>query len=200
MKKTIALLLALIMALGLVLSACGKQADAQSSAEEDSAAKAEQVNNINVTQSDDGTYTWQLSKYSLTTRTNIKDYIDGGSWNVRDMSIDLGLHQAEEYGIVSTKHYFSDTKPIVYLRFISEDNYYGYFHVYTYENGGILSFDVNSVQNGEMEFNYNGEGPDVSFDLIAAYTYACEQLLEDPETDPFAGVIPSDDPSEYQIN
>lgn len=219
MKKRITVFVVLIMAmvLCLALTGCGQKTDKQDATTNDShpgenfdtgdSSIMDGTNNPgSITQSDDdssngangnadGTYSWQVGGQTLTTKINVRDYIHGGSWDIKAMSEVLGYSPVEAYGIVDTTHYLNSGSPIVDINFEAMNSFYDDFYVMTYaskDSEDILSYDVRCGHSGE-EYNFGSGDIKVPFELIVAYAYACEHLNEDASTDPFAGVIPGGD-------
>lgn len=219
MKKRITVFVVLIMAmvLCLALTGCGQKTDKQDATTNDShpgenfdtgdSSIMDGTNNPgSITQSDDdssngangnadGTYSWQVGGQTLTTKINVRDYIHGGSWDIKAMSEVLGYSPVEAYGIVDTTHYLNSGSPIVDIDFEAINSFYGDFYVMTYaskDSENILSYCVRCGHSGE-EYNFGSGDIKVPFELIVAYAYACEHLNEDASTDPFAGVIPGGD-------
>lgn len=219
MKKRITVFVVLIMAmvLCLALTGCGQNTNKQDATTNDShpgenfdtgdSSIMDGTNNPgSITQSDDdssngangnadGTYSWQVGGQTLTTKINVRDYIHGGSWDIKAMSEVLGYSPVEAYGIVDTTHYLNSGSPIVDIDFEAINSFYGDFYVMTYaskDSENILSYIVRCGHSGE-EYNFGSGDIKVPFELIVAYAYACEHLNEDASTDPFAGVIPGGD-------
>lgn len=141
----------------------------------------------------DGMYQWQVGNYTLTTKIDVMDYIDGENWDVKAMSEALGYYPVEGYGIVSITHYRNDGTPIVDLEFNSADNYYGRFYIKTFNDPSSetimwLTVICDHTQN---EYDLGSKGTvKIPFELIVAYTYACEHLADDPSVDPFYEMMP----------
>ncbi len=219
MKKRITVFVVLIMAmvLCLALTGCGQNTNKQDATTNDShpgenfdtgdSSIMDGTNNPGgITQSDDdssngtngnadGTYSWQVGGQTHTTKINVRDYIHGGSWDIKAMSEVLGYSPIEAYGRVDTRHYLNSGSPIVDINFEAINSFYGDFYVTTYvskDSENILSYDVRCGHSGE-EYNFGSSDIKVPFELIVAYAYACEHLNEDASTDPFAGVIPDGD-------
>jgi len=216
MKKRITVFVVFIMAmvLCLALTGCGQNTNKQGATTNDShpgesfdtgdSSIMDGTNNPGgITQSDDdssngangnadGTYSWQVGGQTLTTKINVRDYIHGGSWDIKAMSEVLGYSPIEAYGRVDTTHYLNSGSPIVDIDFEAINGFYGDFYVMTYaskDSENILSYCVRCGHSGE-EYNFGSGDIKVPFELIVAYAYACEHLNEDASTDPFAGVIP----------
>ena len=219
MKKRITVFVVFIMAmvLCLALTGCGQNTNKQDATTNDShpgenfdtgdSSIMDGTNNPGgIIQSDDdssngangnadGTYSWQVGGQTLTTKINVRDYIHGGSWDIKAMSEVLGYSPVEAYGRVDTTHYLNSGSPIVDIDFEAINSFYGDFYVMTYvskDSEDILSYSVRCGHSGE-EYNFGSGDIKVPFELIVAYAYACEHLNEDASTDPFAGVIPGGD-------
>lgn len=178
---------------GIVQSDDDSYADDAAKDREDSSTNND--DNSDTNRNADGTYSWQVGGQTLTTKINVRDYIHGGSWDIKAMSEVLGYSPVEAYGIVDTTHYLNSGSPIVDIDFEAINSFYGDFYVMTYaskDSENILSYCVRCGHSGE-EYNFGSGDIKVPFELIVAYAYACEHLNEDASTDPFAGVIPGGD-------
>lgn len=178
---------------GIVQSDDDSYADDAAKDREDSSTNND--DNSDTNRNADGTYSWQVGGQTLTTKINVRDYIHGGSWDIKAMSEVLGYSPVEAYGIVDTTHYLNSGSPIADINFETKNSIYGNFYVMTYvskDSENILSYSVRCGHSGE-EYNFGSSDIKVPFELIVAYAYACEHLNEDASTDPFAGVIPGGD-------
>ena len=138
------------------------------------------------TRNADGSYTWQVGYYELTTTINVWDYIDGDSVDLEGMVNDLGFER-----VYSITRYKNSTDPAVYLEMTPNSDYTNYILFETYPKDDsrdiITHFTVFYERDYQNEYNFYNTP--ISFDLIVACAYSCEQLKADPYTIPLEGII-----------
>lgn len=140
------------------------------------------------TRNADGSYTWQVGYYELTTTINVWDYIDGDVWNVQRMASDLGYEPIETPYYVSVLHYKNDATPQVDFELIQRDYCNGIrFNKAT--DSQLTGFIVAYRRDYGKEYHIDRLDEVISFDLIVACAYTCEQLNVDPYTDPLDEMI-----------
>lgn len=147
-------------------------------------------------QNTDGSYTWQVGNYTLTTHINVMDYIDGDVWRANEMAIVLGWSPIGIDGNTNT----SAKEPSYYLR----DNTILSYDIHKSPrrcNGlsswikadGNLTFSILfPIDRGDAKYSMNGGDLKWTLDAIVCFAYAAEQLPNNTTTNPFAGVFSSD--------
>lgn len=138
------------------------------------------------TRNADGSYTWQVGYYELTTTINVWDYIDGDSVDLEGMVNDLGFER-----VYSITRYKNSTDPAVYLEMTPNSDYTNYILFETYPKDDsrdiITHFTVFYERDYQNEYKFYNTP--ISFDLIVACAYSCEQLKANPYTIPLEGII-----------
>ncbi len=150
----------------------------------------------NGSQNADGTYTWQVGKYTLTTRINIMDYIDGDVWRANEMAIAMGWNPIGIDGNVNRnveKPSMFATDSLV-LRY-SINTSTSYCTGLIGHNRGENRVDVfnllSPVDYGDHRYSMNGGKIKWTFETIVCFAYAAEQLPNNPTTNPFDSVFTS---------
>ena len=148
----------------------------------------------NGSQNADGSYTWQVGKYTLTTHINIMDYIDGDVWHASKMAMALGWDPIDGMGKVNSN---TDWPSV----FATDSMVLRYSHSHNRCNGlightrGDTRIDVFNISSpadaGSRLYSMNNSDIMWSFETIVCFTYAAERLQDDPMTDPFASVFTS---------
>lgn len=142
----------------------------------------------------DGTYTWQVGKYELTTRINVMDYIRDNVWYSTEMAVALGWEPLDINGNVNR-----DAK---YVSMFSRGNLF----MRLWESSGDLMTSVSGYIKGEAElftvwnpqnlgdFKYTrNEGKDLcTLELIVCFAYAAEQLADGTPFNPFENIFTSE--------
>ena len=212
MKKSIALLIILTMVLSLTLTGCGQSADTPDSGttsnddssadfdtgdstimdgtnnpdgdtEEASHEEEKQNENANA----DGTYTWQVGNYEITTHINVMDYIEGNVWHVNEMATALGWDKNSRSDSKKPMTFQMDDTYTQYINFSDSSDHCGAIMVYI--NGDRTPHSLVLPARSSDDYTFNDKDFTMSFGGIVAFAYACEQLSLNPSVDPFDGVF-----------
>ena len=156
---------------------------------------------------EDGMYTWTIGNgLVLNTKTNIMEYLSDGVWNSNQMAIDLGWTDWDQqltarqptgyahdgvYVRLEVSHPDTDVITDWFCFAIHYSNYADPEHSFQYQVE--LPRELGEYEYSEKRSHYS-----ISFDGIVLFTYACEHLMEDKNTDPFQSVFGELNYGEYQ--
>lgn len=153
------------------------------------------------TRNADGSYTWQVGYYELTTTINVWDYIDGDVWNANDMLAAIGWEPhghsvgsvpEVDYDVVDPSYYTYDNIMLKYSSYAPDSNpkRNSGIHAMVKGTGEILFFVTTAIDYGEHCYLMNGADAKSVWSLegIVCFAYGAEQLKESRE-DPFDGIF-----------
>ena len=144
-------------------------------------------------QNPDRSYTWQVGNYTLTTKINVMDYIDGDIFRANEMAIELGWDpMAQKVGSPIEKSSTVKT-PVYYqysgilLRYSRSETICNGLTAYV--NGETNSFLlVSDLNYGEYSYRMNDSDKCYwNFENIVCFAYALENGKDG--TDPFSGIL-----------
>ena len=136
-------------------------------------------------QNADGTYTWRVGSYKITTRINVMQYIDGKIWRISDMLAALGWNlDAGTYAATNPLTFRIDNTQGQHISFSSTGNYLSAILVYLAgdQNPHTFTFPSSALS----DYTLKDSDFTISFEGIVAFVYACEHLSQNPAADPFA--------------
>ena len=146
-----------------------------------------------------GYYEWNIRGVTLQTKTNIMDYIDSNNyWNSKRFAEDLGWTDPRHNEIETPMGYQLGNVTASFLRdgeLINgkHDKWFCYGVEYSDHETFFILLKFNDIyQNktlGEYYINNDLRGFTVSFDVIAYYTYICEQLTGNPSVNPLEEIL-----------
>lgn len=140
-------------------------------------------------QNPDGTYTWEVGNYILTTKINVMDYIDGGVWRVNDMAEALGWDKNKRHGVARPMTFQPDDTYDIYINFTdSQGN--DYCWAFYIEGNNRKPIGVLMPERQPDDYTFNDKDFTMSLEGIVSFAYVCEYLSENPEGDPFDGILP----------
>ncbi len=201
MKKRIVTLVVFLLIACMALTGCSSEG---SKVENTAAPETATVETTEEPQDSDGMYEWTLSNgMVLKTKTNIMSYISDGIWNSNQFAIDLGWVDWDQqltaltptgYSLNGKYVRFSVSHPDIDV--ITE----WFCYAINYSNGSF-SYYVN-FNNAPGEYAYSGKGSHytITFDGIVLFTYSCEQLMENPNDDPFEELLGKPEELQYYLN
>ena len=135
----------------------------------------------------DGTYTWQVGNYELTTHINVMDYIDGNVWRVNDMAAALGWDKNSRASSKKPMTFQMDDTYDQYINFSDSSDHCGAIMIYI--NGDRTPHSLVLPARASDDYTFNDKDFTMSFEGIVAFAYACEQISANPTVDPFDGVL-----------
>ena len=155
---------------------------------------------------EDGMYEWTIGEgLVLKTKTNIMDYISDGVWNSNQMAIDLEWTDWDQQ--LTARQPTGYAKDGVYVRLevshpqtdLITEWFCFAIHYSNFGNPDSFDYQVELPKEpGEYEYSVKGSQYTISFDGIVLFTYACEHLMEDKDTDPFQPIFGELDYGQYQ--
>ena len=151
------------------------------------------------TRNADGSYTWQVGYYELTTTINVWDYIDGDVWDVQRMASDLGYEPIETPYYVSILRYKNSTTPQADFELVQKD-YCNCIRFNKADDSQLTGFNVAYERDYEREYHIGRLDEMISFDLIVACAYTCEKLNVDPYVDPLDEIIDRQGGDTHHLN
>ena len=134
----------------------------------------------------DGKYTWQVGLYTLSTRINVMDYIDGTVWRVNDMAAALGWDKNSRSGVA---------KPMTFQMSDSYDVYINFSDAQDHCGAIIVKGDARKPVTAALpvraagDYTFNDKDFTMSFEGIVIFAYTCEFLSENPQGNPYEGVL-----------
>lgn len=140
-------------------------------------------------QNPDGTYTWEVGNYTLTTKINVMDYIDGRVWRVNDMATALGWDKNKRHGVARPMTFQPDDTYDSYINFTSSPGN-DYCMAFFIKGNDRKPLGVLMPEKQPDDYTFNDEEFTMSLEGIVSFAYACEYLSENPEGDPFDGILP----------
>lgn len=138
-------------------------------------------------QNSDGSYTWQVGNYTLTTKINVMDYIDGKVWRVNDMAAALGWDKNAGSNSKKPMTFQMDESYNQYINFSDSSDHCGAIMIYI--NGDRTPHTLVLPPRSSDDYTFNNKDFTMSFEGIVAFAYACEQISANPTVDPFEGVL-----------
>ena len=222
MKKTIALLIALTMVLCLALTGCGQNADRpgddfdtgdsgimegtnnsdgaenenngnDESVPDGGAIESEPGDEGSTNQNPNGSYTWQVGNYTLTTKINVMDYIDGDIFRANEMAAALGWDpiaaktDGSYQASMSAKrpaYYESNGMLIYYSRAESQCN-----GIFGFIKGVDRTFTV-SARIDIGDYIYRMNDADLYWTIEEIVCFACSlENTSTENTDPFSDLL-----------
>ena len=170
---------------GIVQTDDDSYADDAAKDREEAAAPAGTSSN----QNPDGTYTWEVGNYTLTTRINVMDYIDGRVWRVNDMAAALGWDKNKRHGVARPMTFQTDDTYDIYINFTNSPSN-DFCRAFFIEGNNRKSIGVLMPERQPDDYTFNDKDFTMSLEGIVSFAYACEYLSENPEGDPFDGILP----------
>ena len=154
---------------------------------------------------DNGPYKWNVGKYTLETKTNINDYIEGNVWKANELAMSLGwdpyAHNMSKNGNLAENYQVSPNSkaPTYYLK----DNVFMQFN-YSGSNTNYLSVWLKGERRlytvlaeasyGDKKYLLNGSDKHLfSMESIVIFTYAMENTDTNTLNNPFENVLYASD-------
>ncbi len=141
------------------------------------------------TRNPDGTYTWQVGNYQLTTKINVLDYIDINThvWRVNDMATALGWDKNKSMAAKKPLSFDMDDTNDAHISFSDGSDHCGAIIIKGNNFNKPISLALPAKQSND--YTFNDKDFTISFEGIVCFAYACEQLSDNSSSDPFAGQL-----------
>ena len=219
MKKGIFISIALLMILCLALAGCGQRGSNTNDSSNHTASQNEEnttVNNTDVeteeptetetetetnpSNGDSGMYSYELhGGITISCKTNVWDYIDGNTFNFRDMAHDLGFERdGNDYSSCARFYHDLDDGSEITVSLLDARNsneIYPYVVVNWYKSSSeyVDYFVVYDKTDTKYQVNSNPKavpkGPHFSIDAIYIIAYAMEQWPTNYPNDIFGDIF-----------
>ena len=204
MKKGIFISIALLMILCLALAGCGQRGSNTNDSSNHTASQNEENTTVNTetnpSNSDSGMYSYELhGGITISCKTNVWDYIDGNTFNFRDMAHDLGFERdGNDYSSCARFYHDLDDGSEITVSLLDARNsneIYPYVVVNWYKSSSeyVDYFVVYDKTDTKYQVNSNPKavpkGPHFSIDAIYIIAYAMEQWPTNYPNDIFEGVF-----------
>lgn len=180
MKKNIIVIL-LICFITLGITGCGSNNNKPSTDNKSNNEKQEET----ASNYKDGMYEWTVGNKTLRTKINVMNYIDGKVWKVNDMAKDLGWDKNKRSNLSKPMTFQKDDTYDVYINFSDGSDHCGAIIIKGDNRKPIILY---LPQRDSDDYTFNDNDFTMSFEGIVSFAYACEQLTENPNSNPFDGL------------
>ena len=149
----------------------------------------------------DKLYTWKVGNYTLETKTNVMDYIEGDVWKANEMATALGwnpmAYSGNGTGVDNSDNYKiapNAKNPAYFLNgnvFIRQGSASPICNNFSVHIKGERQICVIAAASnyGEYKYKENGGTTKWSLEEIICFAYACENISSDNTENPFEGIL-----------
>lgn len=180
MKKNIIVIL-LICFITLGITGCGSNNNKPGTDNKSNNEKQEET----ASNYKDGMYEWTVGNKTLRTKINVMNYIDGKVWKVNDMAKDLGWDKNKRSNHSKPMTFQKDDTYDVYINFSDGSDHCGAIIIKGDNRKPIILY---LPQRDSDDYTFNDNDFTMSIEGIVSFAYACEQLTENPDSNPFDGL------------
>ena len=188
--------LIILCILALLLTGCSKESgNGNTGNNKENSISAQAI----VAPVQDGKHTWQVAgKYTVETKTNIMNYIEGNVWDIERFINDMGWYRLNMSVTKKPHGYSNGSRAVVLSGKVINGNeafHYGMACCYVENNiygKAISDIEIKSMIPQEVHSDYWITSPETkysaTFDIIVLFTLAVEKMTDAPDEDPFGNI------------